>query len=232
MKSLRIFAVLSIATCLLYSCSTSKSKSGSKSKTGITDLRPNVSNPGRGVINATGDALTPGINSVNNNSAGSEENAINIANSAINKASAAARSGQPDADSLSNTDFLNKSTDSDLMEMSRSKAAQKATKNAKIKSFATMILSDHQQLQKDLSKLAISNKISLPPAVDTAAHSNQTDLQYVQTMIQDHQTMLNLFMGATNSKNPQISAFAVKYLPLLRKHLTAAQELTKEVSPN
>lgn len=87
MKNLHLIFVFSIIA-FTVSCSTSRNpaEKGGSTKTKITGVRPNVRNPSTGVINATGDNLTPGINSVNRNGAGSEENASAIANNAINKA--------------------------------------------------------------------------------------------------------------------------------------------------
>jgi hypothetical protein len=100
MKSLRVLSIVSVLLFLLSSCSSSRNTTDAsgRKKTKVTGLRPNVRTPSTGVINATGDNLTPGINSVNRNGAGSEENAATIANAAISRANSGINSSKTVAD--------------------------------------------------------------------------------------------------------------------------------------
>lgn len=246
MKSLQLLPVTIIVFCLISSCSSSRKSSEEqtgKRKNTLTSVKPNVKNPNRAVLNASGDGLTPGI--TQNNGAGSEENAASIANNAINKAGAAARAAQQKSGNLSDEDFINKVAVSEMMEMLISRSIQKTTVNKKIKDYAANILSDNSLIQNEL-KIVMDNKhIVLADSVNSGLQSvkksaekieasevnGKADLEYVQLMIADLQSTIRLFEAGSRSKDPVINNFAVKYLPLLRKHLEGAQELTKEVSP-
>jgi putative membrane protein len=248
MKSLHSYAILMLTISFLYACSTRRNTSEDNRKTGkptITGVTPTIKNPSRGVINASGDGLTPGIGS--SNGAGSEENATNIANNAISKANAAFRIPQQKFESLTDEDFLNRGFVSEMTEIKMSRLAQQKTSNKKIKNYASMILNDHQQIENELKKLSADKKIKLSDSINggmqtikTAANQLNSstedmernfDLEYVQMMIAGHRNAVNLFEAGSKSKDPEIRAFAIKYLPMLRMHLSEAQELTTEVRP-
>lgn len=249
MKIFQILAVISLFTCVTYSCSISRSSSSAdnkKQKSKITGVTPTVKNPSRGVINASGDGLTPGIGP--SNGIGSEENATNIANNAIFKANAAFRAPQQKKDSLANEDFINNSAALEMMEINISKVAQQKTNNKKIKEYATMSLNDHLQIQNDLKRLYISKNIKLTDVIHSDLRKIKTatdqlntsadggkgdfDFNYVQMTIETHQKNVKLFEDGIQSGDPAIRVFAAKYLPLLRNHLSAAQALTTEVKAN
>lgn len=84
MKNLRLVTVFGVLGVFMFSCSAPiRSGSNSKRKTKITGVDPKVTTPSKAVINATGDGLTPGINSANARGIGSEPNARAIADQAI-----------------------------------------------------------------------------------------------------------------------------------------------------
>lgn len=246
MKNLQLFPLTIIVFCLIFSCSSSRKSSEEqtgKRRSTLTSVKPNVKNPNRAVLNASGDGLTPGI--AQNNGAGSEENAASIANNAINKAGAAARAAQQKSGNLSDEDFINKVAVSEMMEMLISRSIQKTTANKKIKDYAAVILNDNLKIQSELKMITENKHIVLADSVNSGLQSvkasaekmetsnanGQGDLEYVQMMIADLQSTIRLFEAGSRSKDPVINAFAVKHLPLLRKHLEDAQELTIEVSP-
>jgi putative membrane protein len=246
MKSLPLLAIFSIAICLLSSCSSSRNSSaGAKpKKSGITGVRPNVKTPSIGVINASGDALTPGINSANRNGAGSEENATAIANNAITKANTAVRRPQLKLDTITGQDFISRISAIDKREVKMSQLALEKSANQKIKDYAAMTIKSHQQLQNDLDKLSAnaaakgaeliitSLQFIQAPAgrVKSSAGEDKGDFDtgYIQTTIEDYQAFIRMLEGGSRSKDASISAFATKYLPVLRQHLSAAQDLTRK----
>lgn len=219
MKRLRILAVLLGVVCMMYSCAGSR-------RTKITTLTPNTANPSQGVKNASGDALTIGIPNGNDLRAGSSENATAIANNAIAKVNAPSADAQIRLDSLRNVDFINKAAVSGMVEITRSKAIQAQAANKGIKEYASTIMNDHTRMKVDLNKLA-SNKNVVLMSAKTSEKMPASDAEYINMMIEDHQTSIRAFEGATKSQDPEIKAFASKYLPVLRKHLAAAQALSK-----
>ena len=234
MKVFRLFVVFSVLITLLHACSTRRSASADgsvKGKTVITSVKPNVKNPNRAVLNASGDGLTPGIGT--SNGVGNTENATNIVNEAISRANTGAEFSTMSLDSIGDPEFLGRGSVGDMKVISLSQNILKTTSNAKIKAYAAMVLKDHQQVQNELKKLAGGKKINVPSseADYPLAVNNQTDLRYVESMIEEGKYHVRLFTAGSKSTDPAIRDFSVKYLPLMRRHLEGAQELTKEVSP-
>lgn len=234
MKSFRRIAFLILSLCLGYACSTSRksTEDGSKPrKTPVTGVKPAITNPSRGVINASGDALTPGIGQTNG--AGSEENANNIVNNAISKANDLVKMSAMNIDSIREIDFMRTITSTQAIELRLSKQALEKSGNKKIKNFAAMIVTDHPQMQNDLKQLSNGKSVLLlaGQAKKVQGTENNFDFEYVQTMITSSQKNISFFERASRSKNSGIKAFALKQLPVLKKHLSAAQELTSEVRP-
>lgn len=250
MKSLRFYLILALATAVLYSCSSTKKASndtGKTTKRGITGLSPNVKTPSRGVLNASGDGFTPGIPSTKNNGAGSRENATNIANDAIARANGGVKIDANRFGALSNEDFLSQAGTSEALQIEMSRIAAGKTENSKIKEYAGMIQSDNQKIVSELKTLVAKKSISIPDSAMSGGQAVKTsadilnesmkagkesfDFAYVEMMIADHRTEIRLFLEGSKSADADIKAFAAKHLPTLRKHLTEAQELTKQVSP-
>lgn len=230
MKSLRIFAVLTLLSCLVCSCSSTRSSSGEegKKRKKITGVTPGIKNPSRGVINASGDGLTPGIGQ--SNGAGSEENAASIANNAIVRANAAVKGSLQGLALLKDEDLLSRIAAGQQMEIGLSSAVQNTTKKKEIRDYAVMVWNDHAALQQELKRLSVQKNIVLATGVRLNV-SGKTDLEFVQMMIEGNQNLVALYNVASKSSDAAIKEFALKQLPILKKHLEAAQELTKVVMP-
>lgn len=233
MKTPRILTMIALIA-LTYACSTTRRPAGTDAKprtTSVTGVKPTVANPSIGVINASGDALTPGIGQ--NRSRGSEENAANIANNSIVRAQAALKNPAGSMDSLSAQDFITRVAENEAIEMNASRMAAQQSTRDKIKAYAVMITKDHGSIQQELKQLSAAKSISLAadPKSTSIGTENNFDFEYLQLMLTSHQKNIRLFELATRSKDAAISAFANKHLPALRKHLSAAQELTRLVRP-
>jgi predicted outer membrane protein len=202
-----------------------------------------VKTPSIGVINASGDALTPGINSANRNGAGSEENATVIANNAITKANTAVRRPQLKLDTITGQDFISRISAIDKREMKMSQLALEKSASQKVKDYAAMTIKSHQQLQNDLDKLSANAAAKTAELIITSLQFIQTpagrikssgedkagfDTGYIQTTIEDYQAFIRMLEAGSRSKDASISAFAAKYLPVSRQHLSAAQDLTRK----
>lgn len=246
MKSLPLLAMFSITIFLLSSCSSSRNTSGEarSKKSKVTTLRPNVKTPSVGVINASGDALTPGINSVNRNGAGSAENATAIANNAIMKANNATRRPQLKLDTVSGREVIDQISAIEDRETKISQVALEKSASQKVKDYAAATIKNHQQFKVDLDKLSsngstkdtelivTSLQFIRSPAggLKTSAGESKAafDTGYIQTTIEDHQAIIRMLEAGTRSKDAGISGFAAKYLPVFRQHLSMAQDLTRK----
>ncbi|RYY13992.1 MAG: DUF4142 domain-containing protein [Chitinophagaceae bacterium] len=234
MKYLVILTIFGASIAMLCSCS-SRRKSENPDRperTGITGLTPTTGRPSTAVIRASGDELTPGVNPHNRTTGSSRENATAIANNAINRANSESNAMMLRLDTITGTAFISRFSASNERQMKITTLAGKEGENQKIKDYAAMIMKDHQQLQTDLNKLSRNTGIDqeslivtrLQPLNPKAQHRNTTE--YIQLTIEDHQNMIRLLEAASRSTNAPLKTFAAKYLPVLKKHLSAAQDLT------
>jgi len=63
----------------------------------------------------------------------------------------------------------------------------------------------------------------------SSASNKDFDQQYLQLMIRDHIKAVSLFEMGTKSSDPQVKAYAVKYLPALKMHLKQVTAISKTV---
>lgn len=99
-----------------------------------------------------------------------------------------------------------------------------------------MMVKDHGKTNEALKALAASKNIALPSSVNedhqklinelTPLRGPEFDEKYMKMMVDDHREDIELFEKATKLNDSDISAFAEKTLPVLKKHLTAAQKIS------
>jgi len=232
MKSIHAVAILMTGTCLLTSCFTQKkvAEDGTvtKTRTPITTLKPNSTNPSQSVINASGDGLTIGIPNGNDLRAGSSENATAIANNAIAKVNGPTGVNQQRLDSLTSIDFMNKIAVHQMTMIKLSTLIQSKSPDKKVMDFAKVMLASQEAEQNDLHKLSGYKKVALPGTVNvTQQASNLSPTSYIQLVIEDQESAIRFFEVGNKSKDPEIRAFAAKYLPISKKHLQDAKAILK-----
>ena len=138
-------------------------------------------------------------------------------------------------------DFLVKAASGGLMEVQLGQmTAQKAT-NAAVKNFGQMMVSDHSKANDELKALAARKNITIPttPGEDEMKHINKLndsktgrdfDKDYMAMMVDDHKEDVRKFEKAANDcKDPDIKAFAAKYVPTLKQHLDSAQAIRDKI---
>lgn len=114
--------------------------------------------------------------------------------------------------------------------------AQQKAVNTKVKDFGAMMVSDHSKANDEMKALAKSKGLTLPTAIDDKEQKVKDDLStksgadfdkaYVSNMIDDHKEDIKEFEDASkNCKDPDLKAFAVKTLPVLKMHLDAIQKI-------
>ncbi|MES2456888.1 MAG: DUF4142 domain-containing protein [Bacteroidota bacterium] len=143
---------------------------------------------------------------------------------------------------LSDASFINLAALAGKKEMELGAIAQQRAQSSEVKTFAKMIVDDHNKADADLKALATSAQVTislesdtLRPDQDYAAAAKQLgalatdkfDRAYLVTMLEDHRKAVALFDLGTRSKDPKVKAYAEKYLPRMRAHLDAVQKLTK-----
>ena len=143
------------------------------------------------------------------------------------------------ADDLSavDSDFFAKAADAGATEISASKAADKRSSSAAVKSFAASMIADHTKVASKLKQLAhkknvqLSEQPSRPHQAEidklNTLKGKEFDSEYVnQIGVSAHQEAVALFRGiADNAKDADVRAFAAHTLPSLEHHLKMAEAL-------
>jgi len=228
MNTLRITAISILSSCLIYSCSTSRNLSAEGKRKGskITTVNPTINNPTRSIINASGDGLTPGISQTR--AAGSKVAANNIASDAIGRANMIAKGKQLSLEALTDAELISRIIAAQQMEISASNRAVRTVSKDKIKDYANLISADLTAIQKDLKKLSSQKNIVLEKDVLWGG-TPKTDLGFVTMMLESNRNLISLYNRGSNADDPELKEFALKQLPILKKHLEVALELSQEI---
>jgi putative membrane protein len=128
---------------------------------------------------------------------------------------------------------------SDLFEITSSKMAQSQASSAKVKDFASMLVTDHTKSTAELKSIASKENITLSPPTLTAdmqgkvdalkaAKGDQFDSLYLSQQIPAHETALKMHQGyAQGGDNAALKSFASKVSTVVQKHLDEARNLSK-----
>jgi putative membrane protein len=129
--------------------------------------------------------------------------------------------------------ILRKAGAANKYEIAISRQALSRSTNTRVRVYAEMMVRDHDRIGRELTTLAARRGVM--PADNESSSANVAELSqetglaydqaYVEAMIDAHEDVVALFEKASKSKDPDIAAFAVQYLPTLREHLTHAMEL-------
>ncbi|MDB5034196.1 MAG: outer membrane protein-like protein [Chlorobi bacterium] len=129
----------------------------------------------------------------------------------------------------------------DSAEITEGKLALKKGKNADVKKFAQMMITDHGKMMSDGKALAARLKITPTPAADdnmkgetemmvqeltSAADGADFDAKYIAEAVGDHQkdlTMLNAMQAKAQA--PELKDAIGKAIPIVQKHLDRAKEI-------
>ena len=135
-------------------------------------------------------------------------------------------------------DFVAKAAASDMFEIEAAKIAQTRAKNADVKAFAAMMITDHGKSSAALKKsIADSGQSLTPPAAlpqdlqDKLADLNKAeaadfDRAYMDNQVDAHQNTLDVLQRYANDGDvPQIKAFAAATAPTVQQHLDRARQV-------
>jgi len=118
------------------------------------------------------------------------------------------------------------------------------TKNAAVKSYANLLVSDHSKGMKKVTQLESSTSIApQPPSNDTTAQETahvldhlrslngaDRDTAFVNHEIEDHQSdIAEAKQMEAAAQNPKVKSMLEKELPELQKHLDRGQALAKQI---
>jgi|CZKI01.1.fsa_nt_gi putative membrane protein len=149
---------------------------------------------------------------------------------------------EPTALSHGDKKFIKKVARASTNEVALSQLAASRALSPDVKSFAQMMITDHTQANSDLGALATSKGIDISKPVaegkvdDISSLSSKSggdfDKAYAKLMVSAHNGAVDLFKDeVATGKDPDVVAFAKKYVDTLSMHLDHAVALGKIVSP-
>ena len=137
-------------------------------------------------------------------------------------------------------DFLIKSADARMMDAQVGLLAIEKGSNSTIRDFGQRMMNDHSVLLEKIKKLAIQRNISLPDQISSRkvdVHRNlseenglEFDRTFIKMIIADLERDLKLFKKAAEYNDPDVSAFAKRYLPLIQSDLQKIKKIKLELA--
>ena len=123
-------------------------------------------------------------------------------------------------------------------EIAASKLALERSSNARVKSYANMMIADHQKAGDELKSLASQKSVTLPDSVIDKQHKDLDDLRgtsaknfdkaYIKMMDKDHKETVDKFeMAAKKCDDSDVKTFASKTLPTLKMHTDSVEAIQK-----
>jgi putative membrane protein len=153
--------------------------------------------------------------------------------------------GHAFADRLAQQDqaFLEQAAHNGHAELSAGRLALTKARHPQVQAFAQRMIEDHTRMGAELVALATARNYK-PPAEPSMLQKGKEmviggmadetfDRRYVHQMgVEAHQDTIRLYeKAASEARDPEIKAFAMKHLPGLRQHLETARELKMKVEP-
>jgi putative membrane protein len=128
--------------------------------------------------------------------------------------------------------FLEQAAKAGMKEVDVSEQAFVHLTSPDVRNFAQQLLSEHARVNTELQALAIQKGVILPPpdakvAARWADNRKELEDEYLADMTNRHKETIELFEKAAKSEDPDIAAFALKTLSLLREHLETIKQLKK-----
>ena len=135
--------------------------------------------------------------------------------------------------------FLKEAIRGDIAETQIGQLAQQKSTNAEVKSFGQELVTDHSQASTEATSLAQTMKITVPTKPNRKAQTEYEklsklsgsafDKEFASYAVKDHEEDIAKFQKEAKANDGQVSALAQKTLPVLQKHLEAAQALEAKV---
>ena len=136
--------------------------------------------------------------------------------------------------------FIESTAQGNWAEIKASELAKSRTKRENVKDFATAMVNDHKEMDKQLTALADKLNVKLPKDItgeqqttfDLLKNANDADFDrmYMDTMVVDHRKLVALFDDtAKSTKHGDMKKFIDANLPHLQGHLAKAEELAKSL---
>lgn len=144
------------------------------------------------------------------------------------------------ADVAADMSFIREAASANLMEIRLGQTAQSRASNSAVKQFAQRMVSDHANLENQLTTTVSSSGQSFTPSID-AHHQREItrlerlsgaefDRSYMGLMIRAHQQDVAKFQTQSQSaRSSQVRTLASNSLPVLQQHLSLATQVGSQV---
>jgi putative membrane protein len=137
-------------------------------------------------------------------------------------------------------DFAKMAASGGILEVELGKVAAKNAADANVKSFGTMMSTDHSGANAKLKKIADDKKMELPTAMNPEHQATydrlsklkgaEFDKAYMGDMVKDHEKDITLFKTQSEKgTDAELKAFAQSTLPTLQAHLDKANSIAASV---
>jgi putative membrane protein len=137
---------------------------------------------------------------------------------------------------FNDAEFVKMAASGGMHEVELGKLASVQAKDADVKKFAEMMVTDHGKANEELKKAAKEAGLEVPDKMNEEHQKEfdkfkdykgtNFDQDYMKHMLSDHEKDVAEFKRASKeAKNPQIKDFAAKTLPIVQAHLDAARKI-------
>ena len=134
--------------------------------------------------------------------------------------------------------FMMKAIQGNLAEVSMGQLAQKQGESAGVRSFGQQLVTDHSAANTRATAVAGQMGMTPPSEPSKKAQSDAAkmakmsgaafDRAFARHAVADHKKDVADYRKAARMKNDAVAAYATETLPVLEKHLEAAQALSQE----
>lgn len=132
--------------------------------------------------------------------------------------------------------FIREALAGNLLEIDLGDLARQQAADTAVKQFGLRMVTDHSNMQSQLSSLAARNALAIQPRLDQTQQSQVTRLRqlsgaafdraYMSAMVQDHQADVAAFeRQSTTARSPEVRQLASNGLTVIRGHLDMAQRI-------
>lgn len=130
--------------------------------------------------------------------------------------------------------LMQKAAATNAYELAISRQAFAQATHPEVRAFAEMMVRDHERMDRELTALAARKGITVvrddprlqDDVLDLARKTGvDYDQAYLEEMIDGHEDAIKTMEKTAQSRDPDVAAFAVQYLPALNEHLSRARQL-------
>jgi putative membrane protein len=152
--------------------------------------------------------------------------------------------GETSSLSAADRSFISQAAYGSLAEVELGELAQKQASSAQVREFGGRMVTEHTQMNQDLTALASNKGITPPSSPDDGRQAigdmleelsgPDFDRQYVPQQLSDHETTLTLFRGQSErGQDVELRQFAQRYTPVIQRHVEMLRRMsTQMVSSN